>query len=126
MRKRPSKYHAKKVVLPDGQKFDSKHEYDRYRELLMLERAGKLCELRRQVPYVLSKQKRAPDYRDETGKLHKGKVIERPCTYIADFVYRKSGEHEYTVEDAKGFPTPEYIVKRKWMLDKYGIHIEEV
>ena len=47
-----SKYGSRKTIV-DGISFDSKKEASRYRELLLLERAGKIGNLRRQVKYVL-------------------------------------------------------------------------
>lgn len=108
-----SKYNSKKTVL-DGQVFDSKKEANRYQELLLLEKAGVIKNLSRQVKFVL-----IPSQRDESGK-----VIERECSYKADFVYSE-GE-KTVVEDVKGFRTKEYIIKRKLMLWRYGIRIREV
>lgn len=107
-----SKYHSRKVVF-DGITFDSKKEATRYRELRLLEMAGKITALQRQVKFELIPSQRID-----------GKVVERPCSYIADFAYCKDGE--YIVEDTKGFRTPEYVIKRKMMLHKYGIQIKEV
>lgn len=48
--------------LTDGtpHTFDSKHEYEHYRELALMERAGEISGLRLQVPFELvPKQKRA-------------------------------------------------------------------
>lgn len=108
-----SKYNSKKTVV-DGQKFDSKKEANRYQELLLLEKAGVIKNLSRQVKFVL-----IPSQRDENGK-----VIERECSYKADFVYEEGGKT--VVEDVKGFRTKEYIIKRKLMLYQYGIRIREV
>ena len=47
-----SKFGAKKVER-DGHKFDSKHEAGRYTELKLLQRAGKITDLRLQVPFLL-------------------------------------------------------------------------
>lgn len=109
-----SKYNSKKTVV-DGQKFDSKKEANRYQELLLLEKAGVIKNLSRQVKFVL-----IPSQRDENGK-----VIERECSYKADFVYYEE-EGETIVEDVKGFRTKEYIIKRKLMLYQYGLRIREV
>lgn len=109
-----SKYNSKKTVV-DGQKFDSKKEANRYQELLLLEKAGVIKNLSRQVKFVL-----IPSQRDESGK-----VIERECSYKADFVYYEE-DGETVVEDVKGFRTKEYIIKRKLMLYQYGIRIREV
>lgn len=54
-----SKYNSKKTVV-DGQKFDSKKEARRYQELLLLEKAGAIKNLSRQVKFVL-----IPSQRDE-------------------------------------------------------------
>ena len=109
-----SKYNSKKTVV-DGQTFDSKKEANRYKELRLLEKAGEIQDLRTQVKFVL-----IPSQRDE----ETGKVVERECYYKADFVYNE-GE-KTVVEDVKGFRTKEYIIKRKLMLEKYGIRIREV
>lgn len=107
-----SKYGNKKVVL-DGHIFDSQREANRYAELKLLERAGEISNLRLQVPFEL-----IPAQRKRNGK------VERSCKYIADFVYYRRGI--WVVEDAKGDRTDVYIIKRKLMLEKYGIEIEEV
>lgn len=109
-----SKYNSKKTVV-DGQTFDSKKEANRYQELLLLEKAGVIKNLSRQVKFVL-----IPSQRDEAT----GKVIERECSYKADFVYEEDGKT--VVEDVKGFRTKEYVIKRKLMLWRYGIRIREV
>ena len=109
-----SKYNSKKTIV-DGQVFDSRKEAKRYQELLFLERAGAIKNLSRQVKFVL-----IPSQRDEAT----GKVIERECSYRADFEYTEDGKT--IVEDVKGFRTKEYILKRKMMLWKYGIRIREV
>lgn len=108
-----SKYNSKKTVV-DGQKFDSKKEARRYQELLLLEKAGEIKNLSRQVKFVL-----IPSQRDENGK-----VVERECSYKADFTYEEG--IKTVVEDVKGFRTKEYIIKRKLMLWRYGIRIREV
>lgn len=109
-----SKYHSKKVKTPDGE-FDSVREWNRWNELKLLQRAGKISSLRRQVKYQL-----IPTQRSENGK---GKVIEFPVNYTADFVYIENGRE--VVEDSKGFRTDEYKIKRKLMLWRYGIRVKE-
>lgn len=108
-----SKYNSKKTIV-DGRKFDSKKEARRYQELLLLEKAGEIKNLSRQVKFVL-----IPSQRDETGK-----VVERECSYKADFTYEEG--IKTVVEDVKGYRTKEYIIKRKLMLYQYGIRIREV
>lgn len=117
-----SKYHSKKTVI-DGVVFDSVKEARRYQELLLLERLGEISDLRRQVEYELIPTQREPDTVGKRGGIIKGKVIEKKCLYIADFVYNENGKT--VVEDTKGFRTPEYKIKRKLMLYTYGIRIKE-
>lgn len=107
-----NKYGNKKTYV-DGIKFDSRKESQRWMELKMLEKAGKIHGLMRQVKYEL-----IPAHRKTDGKL------ERAACYYADFQYEKDGN--LIVEDAKGLRTKEYILKRKLMLDRYGIEIREV
>lgn len=86
---------------------------------MILQRAGKISELRRQVKYELLPSQRL-----------NGKCVERPLYYIADFVYTQDGET--VVEDVKGYRDPasagyaKYVIKRKLMLYRYGIRVREV
>ena len=118
-----SKYGAKKTVV-GGVEFDSKKEARRYQELLLLERAGAITELQRQVEFELIPAQREPDSVGVRGGIKKGKVIEHKCSYVADFVYKENGTK--VVEDTKGFKTKDYIIKRKLMLSVYGIRIKEI
>lgn len=106
------KYHNTKVKI-NGEIFDSKKEAARWQELLLLQRAGKISHLNRQVTYELIPSQ----YID-------GKCVERSVKYVADFVYHQDGQ--LVVEDTKGMKTPEYVLKRKLMLSVYGIRIKEV
>lgn len=106
-----SKYHSTPTEV-NGIRFDSKREANRWAELRILERAGKIQKLKRQVRYLLIPSQ----YRD-------GKCVEREASYIADFVYIKDGH--LVVEDCKGFRTPEYRLKRKLMLERYDIRLVE-
>ena len=108
------KYGNQKVRV-DGQLFDSKREARRWQELQLLQRAGKISELQRQVPFVL-----IPSLRDQ----RTGQLLEREVKYIADFVYTDDGFR--VVEDAKGYRTKEFIIKRKLMLWVHGIRVQEV
>lgn len=110
-----NKYHNRKIEI-DGITFDSAKEARRWQELKLLERAGEIYDLQRQVPFVL-----IPVQKDESGK-----VIEREVKYIADFTYKEKGSLRRTVEDAKGMKTKEYIIKRKLMLHRFGLRIKEV
>lgn len=107
-----AKYHSRKISR-DGITFDSVKEYRRWCELSLLERAGTIQNLKRQVKFELIPSQRVD-----------GKVIERPCTYIADFVYTENGK--MVVEDTKGFRTTDYIIKRKLLLWVHGIRIQEI
>lgn len=118
-----NKYKNKKVVI-DGIAFDSKREAKRYGELLLLEKAGVITNLQRQVKYVLIPAQREPDTVGARGGIHKGKLIEKECAYFADFVYQQDGET--VVEDTKGMRTTDYVIKRKLMLYRHGIRIREI
>lgn len=107
-----SKYKSRKTVV-DGIEFDSKKEAKRYSELKLLERAGQIQELELQKPFVLIPAQKV-----------NGRVVERACKYIADFVYKENGKT--VVEDTKGVRTKDYIIKRKLMLLVYNIQIREV
>ena len=120
-----NKYKNQNVIV-DNIKFDSKKEANRYFELRALEKSGKIADLKRQVKYVLIPAQREPDRVGARGGIIKGKLIERECSYVADFVYKDLEKGELVVEDTKGFRTPEYIIKRKLMLYQYGIIIKEV
>ena len=98
MKRNKNKYFAK-AIKADGEVFDSKKEYLRYKELELLERAGEITELRRQVRYLLIPSQ-FDMVTDEHGR-RKRICVERECNYIADFVYRdKRGN--LVVEDCKG------------------------
>lgn len=109
-----NKYGNKKTVV-DGITFDSMKEANRWAELKLLERAGEIQNLQRQVPFVLIPK-----------QVRNGKVVERPVIYKADFVYTESGQE--VVEDVKSpiTKTKEYILKRKLLLWQFGLQIKEV
>lgn len=120
-----SKYHNKKITR-DGETFDSIKEYQRWCELKLLERAGEITDLRRQVKFKLLPTMREPVCEmSSQGVFKKGKVIERGVDYIADFVYKNKIGFE-VVEDVKGVRTKEYILKRKMMLYFHHIRIKEI
>jgi len=118
-----TKYHSRKITR-DGITFDSVKEYKRYCELSLLERAGEISDLQRQVEFVLLPAQREPDTVGKRGGVIKGKTIELAVKYVADFVYTEDGKT--IVEDTKGFKTKDYILKRKMMLYFHGIRIKEV
>lgn len=121
-----NKYGSRKVEV-NGIVFDSKREAARYQELLLLEKAGDIKDIRRQVKYVLIPAQY--EHPESTTKKGRGRCIERECVYIADFVYKTilpDGDTLTIVEDTKGFRTKDYIIKRKLMLSVYGIRIREI
>lgn len=92
-----NKYGAKKTQVGDI-KFDSKKEANRWMELQLLERAGEISDLKRQVKVELIGQYR-PIY-TRTGRKMK-------ITF--DFSYIEDGVLIY--EDTKGMPTRDYEVR---------------
>lgn len=116
-----NKYYNKKVKIGE-ETFDSKLEYQRYLELQNLALNGKIFDLRRQVKFVL-----IPTQTKRVG--NKDKVVERECTYIADFVYTDEAGN-VVVEDTKSpylrKRDSTYKIKRKLMLWVHGIQIKEL
>lgn len=97
--------------------YDSKREAKRAAELKLLEKAGVISHLQEQVVYELIPSQ----YRIVNGKK---KCVERAVKYIADFQYVENGNT--VVEDAKGFRTDVYRIKKKLMLYFHDIQIKEV
>ena len=113
---RYAKYHSKKTVV-DGIEFDSKKEANRYTELKLLVRAGKIRDLVLQPEYEL-----IPKFK-KNGKTY------RKTIYRADFSYFDIEANEYVTEDIKSpiTKTPVYMLKKKLLLYKYGdINFREV
>lgn len=123
-----SKYHSQKVKTPDGQIFDSRKEYRRFADLTLLQKAGKIRGLQRQVPFLLIPEHREQDTTGPRGGRKPGRILERKVEYFADFVYEEKqpdGAWKQVVEDCKGMRTPDYIIKRKLMLYVHGIRLRE-
>ena len=120
-----AKYKNKKVEI-DGIVFDSKKEADRWKHLRLLEDAGMIRCLRRQQKFILIP---AQYSQTELTKSSKPKCLERECTYIADFSYMDDFGKLH-VEDVKGYRRAGayniFVIKRKLMLQKYGIRVEEI
>ena len=87
----------------------------------LLEKAGAISNLERQVRFDLLPAQYVTDKKD--GKI-KTKCVERKCSYVADFVYYQNGVR--VVEDTKGYKTEAYRIKRKLMLYIHGIKIKEI
>ena len=82
--------------------FDSKSEFNRYLELLEMERLGVISDLQRQVTFeLLPKQYKAAYIRMKTKTKRVQKMVEREMTYTCDFVY-KNDKGKRVVEDHKG------------------------
>ena len=100
------RYNNRPKTAPDGKSFQSTLECDRYQELLLLEKAGKIQNLQTQVPFRL-----------DVGGVH-------VCKYYADFVYDEAGRQ--VVEDTKGNTvTTVYTMKKRLMKGVHGIDIKE-
>lgn len=129
--RRASKYYNIKTRALDGTVFDSHKEAIRWDELLLLQRAGKITELRRQVEYELipAQYETYERYGKSGQRLKDGvRLLERKVCYVADFVYTDAETGENIVEDTKSTATrtKDFIIKRKLMLAVHSIRIREV
>lgn len=109
------KYGAVATVV-NGIKFDSKAESKRYRDLILLKRAGEITDIQLQPKYVLM-----------AGFKHKatGKRVQ-PITYSADFLVTYADGHQ-EIEDVKGVKTEVYRIKKKLFMNLYpDLEIKEV
>jgi hypothetical protein len=107
-----NKYHNK-VTYQGGEKFDSKKEYQRYKDLCILQKAGVISSLERQKPFVL------------IDKSEHGRMIK----YIADFVYIDEESGKMIIEDVKSTITKKngvYRLKKRLFEERYGLKITEV
>lgn len=111
-----NKYGAKRTEV-DGINFDSKKEGARWEELRLMERAGLICDLRRQVPIDL--HGRDGPLLTRTG---------RKMRITVDFAYTDLSEgstYGLTIfEDAKGKPTRDYEVRRA-VAAAQGVEVKE-
>lgn len=105
-----SKYRNKRTEY-DGIKFDSIKEKNYYIKLKLLEKSGKIKDLKLQVKFELQ-----PSFK------FKGKTI-RAINYVADFTYYE--ENRLVIVDTKGYRTKEYLLKKK-MMNYRGYDIEEI
>lgn len=108
-----SKYFSKKVIV-DNIKFDSKKEANRYSELKLLLKTGKIRDLELQKEYILQ----------DSFKINN--KTRRKITYKADFTYITTSDDKLHVEDVKGFKTDVYMLKKKMFEYKYKIELEEI
>lgn len=122
-RARENKYNAHKVTTAFG-KFDSTHEFNVFLNLLDKQERGLITDLHRQVEYELipAQYEKAIKHlkkRDKEVEV----CVEQKCSYKADFTYEENGVLH--VVDAKGMKTEAYRLKKKLMLWRHGIKIEE-
>lgn len=105
-----NKYHNRPVTV-DGITFQSTKEASRWQELKLMERAGEIVGLNRQLRIEL---------------IPKTKLY-RACYYVCDFVYFDKHEQKTIYEDVKGgnYRTKEYLIKRKLLYWRHGIEIKE-
>ena len=119
-----NKYGAKKIQV-DGMTFDSKAEYKRWCELKLMERAGEIIDLKRQVPFTIC----------ESWKIDG--ITSRERKYIADFVYYekyyaddKTIMWKQVVEDVKGYTKGAaynmFSLKKALMGKFYGVVVKEI
>jgi hypothetical protein len=132
MRNRRAVKHGNRKTVVDGIEFDSAKEARRYTELKLMERAGKISDLKLQEEYELipAQYETVERYGKKGQRLKDGKrCIEKSCIYKADFVYMRGGQ--LVVEDVKGYRDPasaayaKFVIKRKLMLWRYGIRVIE-
>ena len=99
---KPSKYRNVPTDV-DGIRFASKREARRWKELRLLFKAGEIQGLARQVQFMLP-----------------GGIV-----YVADFLYLVVSGSAWTIEDAKGVMTKEYVLKKR-LMKSIGFTITEV
>lgn len=103
------KYLNKPQKTEDGY-FASKKELARWQELKLLEKAGKITDLKRQVRFPL---------------IVNGYLI---CRYVADYVYTENGVKR--IEDCKGrragLPYQMFKLKAQLMKALYGQDVMEI
>ena len=114
--------------------YDSELEWGRYLFLSNRQKEGEISGLRRQVEYLLIPAQYGTEIRHLKTKDKEVRVLlERPCSYIADFVYERNGKT--IVEDCKGedkkykgkrfsTQTADFKIKKKLMLYIHNIQIK--
>ncbi len=108
-REKPRRKYGNKPTVVCGEVFDSGKEAAHYEQLLLLERAGKISQLRHHVRYLIT-----------VNGIDIGE-------YEADFTYVDEAGTRH-VEDVKTVATKTalYRWKRKLMAAVHGITIEEI
>ena len=107
-----NKYHNRKVTV-DGITFDSVKEANRWQELRIMEKAGKIKGLARQLRIEIVPKT----------KLHRARY------YVADFVYYDNEKKKTVYEDVKGYKKglayQMFTLKRDILYWRHGIEILE-
>lgn len=101
-----SKYHAKPTVV-DGIRFASKGEASRYSQLRLLEKGGRITDLKLQPRIPIN--------------INGVKI----CTYVGDFFYFDRDKKQLVYEDFKGVKTAIYRLKKKLVKACHNIDIFE-
>ncbi len=98
-------------------RFDSQKEARRYDELMLRLKANRIQDLKLQPQFTLQEAYTTAD----------GKRV-RAIRYQADFSYFDCDRDMDVVEDVKSKATKTrvYAIKKKLMLEKFGIEIEEI
>ena len=97
-----------------AEKYRSQRERDRHQLLMRLQASGQIAGLTREVPFILA-----------AGVKIEGEKRARPAVkYVADFIY-STADGRHVVEDAKGFQTPLYRLKKHLMATVHGISVME-
>ena len=105
--KKKNKFNASSKVI-DGHKFPSKKEAKRYVELKLMQRAKVIKDLELQPEFeIIPKQK------------YRGKTL-RKAKYTPDFKYFDIKDNEWVIEEVKGKPTVDYVLRKKLFILKYG------
>jgi len=121
-----------KMLVPDSGcckdslHWDSEKEYNRWRELKLMEKAGGIKDLKRQVRFEFQLIYSEPISIENIELIEEWTeyVVEK-MFYVADFRYYDCNKIGYITEDTKGYRTKEYKKKKKLMKKIYGIEIKE-
>lgn len=98
-----------------GIKFDSRKEANRFEDLMLLQEAGEIAELKLQPQFTLQ----------ESYVTTEGERI-RAIRYVADFSYWQRGEPVVEDVKSKATATAQYKMKKKLMQERFGISVKEV
>lgn len=111
-----NKYHNRITVI-SGIRFDSAKEAEVYQQLRLLERGGKIRDLKLQPPFTL-----VPEYISADGRRV------RDIKYVADFMFYDVDLGRTRVIDVKGMRTDIYMIKKKlfdYKMREKKLYIEE-